>query len=105
MKREDRNYLRAWREFRGLTQEELAERSGTTNAVISLLESEKRSLSAKWLRRFAEALDTTPGHILDHDPNELNSDIIDIWTHIAKDDREQAARVLRSFIKTGTHDN
>jgi transcriptional regulator with XRE-family HTH domain len=100
---EDRNYLKAWREFRRMKQEELAEKVGTTKAVISLLENEKRPLSSKWLRKLAEALDTQPGHILDHDPNELPSDVFDIWQRIDQRDREQAARVLRSFDKTGTH--
>lgn len=101
MANDDRNYLKAWREFRGLKQEQLAEAIGTTKAVISLLENEKRPLSAKWLRKLAEVLDTQPGHILDHDPNELPADVFDIWSRIAKDDRAQAARVLRSFA-TGT---
>jgi transcriptional regulator with XRE-family HTH domain len=99
----DRNYLKAWREFREMTQEELADKVGTTKAVISLLENEKRPLSSKWLRKLAEALGTQPGHILDHDPADLDSDIIDIWSRIDERDRDQAARVLRSFVKTGTH--
>ncbi len=98
------NHLKAWREFRGLTQEELADRTGTTKAVISLLENGHRALSDKWLRKFGEALDVQPGHILDVDPNDLGSDIIDIWTRITDEDRKQAARILRTFLKTGTND-
>lgn len=98
----DRNYLKAWREYRGLSQDELAEKVETTKSVISLLENEKRPLSSKWLRKLAEALETQPGHILDHDPNELPADIFDLWGSIAKTDRAQAARVLRSFVRTGT---
>ncbi len=71
MPAEDRNHLRDWRIYRGLTQEKLAEEVGTTKAVISLLETEKRPLSSKWLRKFAGALDTTPGRILDVNPNEV----------------------------------
>lgn len=99
---DDRNYLRQWREFRKMNQDVLAEKVGTTKAVISLLENEKRPLSSKWLRKLAEALDTQPGHILDHDPNELPADVFDIWEHIDKKDRAQAARVLRTFA-TGTN--
>lgn len=99
---EDRNYLRAWREYRKMSQDALAEKIGTTKAVISLLENEKRPLSSKWLRKLAEALNTQPGHILDHDPNELPTDVFDIWSRIAKQDREQAARILRTFA-TGTN--
>lgn len=101
MAEEDRNYLKAWREFRGLSQEALADKVGTTKAVISLLENEKRPLSSKWLRKLAEALDSQPGHILDHDPNELPADVFDIWARIATADRPLAARVLRNFA-TGT---
>jgi transcriptional regulator with XRE-family HTH domain len=102
MATDERNHLKAWREKRGLSQEELAEKAGTTKSVISLLENEKRPLSAKWLRKFAEALKTKPGYILDHDPNELNDDVFDIWDRIAAGDRSQAVRVLSTFAKTGT---
>lgn len=104
MEREPANYLRAWREFRKMSQDELADAVGTAKGVISLLENNKRPLSDKWLRKLAEALDTRPGHILDVDPNELDNDIVDIWTRIPERDREQAARVLRTFTKTGTDD-
>jgi len=97
------NYLKAWREFRKLTQEELAEKVDTTGSVISMLESGNRGLSDKWLRRLAPALDTTPGYLLDHDPNNLPTDIIDIWNHIDARDRPRALRVLESF-RTGTDD-
>lgn len=99
---EDRNYLRAWREAKGLTQEELADKVGTTKAVISLLENEKRPLSSKWLRKFGDALGTTPGRILDVDPKEVSAEVLNIWDHIAIEDRPRAVRILRSL--TGTDD-
>ena len=95
------NYLRAWREHRRMTQEELAAEVGTTGAVISLLEEGKRGLSAKWLRKLAPILNTTPGHLLDHNPGELPSDIFDIWSHIEERERPRALRVLETF-RTGT---
>lgn len=98
------NYLQAWREYRKLTQEQLAEKVDTTASVISMLEAGERGLSAKWLRRLAPALDTTPGHLLEHDPNAMPTDVLDIWSHIDKRDRATAIRVLESFSKTGTTD-
>lgn len=97
------NFLRAWREHRKLTQEALAEKVGTTGAVISLLEDGQRGLSAKWLRKLAPALDTTPGHLLDHDPNDLPADVLDIWKSIADREKPRALRALEIF-KTGTND-
>lgn len=99
---EDRNYLKEWRLYRKMSQDELAAKVDTTKAVISLLENEKRPLSSKWLRKLAEALDTQPGYILDHDPNSISADIFDIWSRIDQINREQAARILSTFTRTGT---
>lgn len=96
------NHLRAWREFRHLTQEELADRVDTAGNVIGLLESGERGLSHKWLQRLAPALGTTPGMILDHDPNDLPTDVLDTWAAIPEENRAQALRVLESFKRTGT---
>ncbi len=71
----ERNYLRAWREHRGLTQAKLAEAVGTTGAVISLLESGERGLSDKWLRKLAPVLRTRPGHLLEVDPADVDDDL------------------------------
>lgn len=96
------NYLKAWREYRQLSQEQLAEKVDTTASVISMLEAGERGLSAKWLRKLAPALKTTPGHLLEHDPNKMATDVLDIWAGIDARDRATAIRVLESFSKTGT---
>lgn len=93
----ERNYLRAWREHRGLTQARLAEAVGTTGAVISLLESGERGLSDKWLRKLAPVLGTRPGHLLEIDPNQLDDDILEIWSDIPEERRDQARDVLKTF--------
>lgn len=98
------HFLREWRTFRHLTQQQLADEIGTSKTVISEMERGNLQLSPKWLRKIAPVLRTQPGHILDHDPADLDSDIIDIWAHIAEEDKAQAARVLRTFLKTGTED-
>lgn len=93
----ERNYLRAWREHRGLTQSKLAEAVGTTGAVISLLESGDRGLGDKWLRKLAPVLGTREGHLLTLDPSDLSNDILEIWADIPEDRRDQARDVLRAF--------
>lgn len=98
----EKNHLRAWREFRHLTQDELAEASETNASVISLLESGARKLSPKWLRKLAPILNTSPGYLLDHDPNDLPTAILDVWADIPEESRPQALRVLESFKRTGT---
>lgn len=99
------NYLREWRLFRGMTQQQLAERVDTNANMIQYLESGERGLSAKWLRRLCAPLDTTPGMILDHDPNSLDSDILEIWATASNREKRQIAEVARALVKTGTNDS
>lgn len=96
------NHLRAWREYRGLSQEELAERIGSSHQVIGYLERGRTQLSAKWLRKLAPALKTTPGHLLDHDPSEMPADIIDIWSRMDTRGQRQLRDIARTL--TGTED-
>lgn len=96
------NHLKAWRDFRKLTQAELAEKVGTNANMIGYLESGERGLSAKWLRKLADALEITPGHLLDHNPNDLPSDILEIWMNADPSVQRQIAEVAKALVRTGT---
>ena len=91
------NNLRAWREFRGLTAGELAKKAGTTAQIITDLETGAVELSAKWLRTLAPALSTTPGFLLDIDPNETDPAFFDVARAIPKERRAQALEILKTF--------
>ena len=93
------NHLKAWCEFRRLTQKELADQAGTSGSVISLLESGDRKLSPKWLRRLAPALKTTPGMILEHNPNDIPADVLDAWAEIPEEKRSDAMAMLRALAR------
>lgn len=97
------NHLRAWREFRKLSQEALAEKVGTAGNVISMLESGERGLSHKWLLRLAPALETTPGFLLDHDPNTLDTRFLEAALAVREEDKPQVLMILETF-RTGTLD-
>lgn len=96
------NHLKAWREFRDMSQQQLADAVGTTQHQVAYLESGERGLSAKWLRKLAVALDTTVGMILDHDPRELDSDIVEIWATASNRQKKQISEIARTILKTGT---
>lgn len=95
------NYLRNWREYRGLTQTQLAEKMKpkTTGAVISLIESGERRLSDKWAHRIGPALNIRPGWLLDHDPESLDSTVLEIWAGVPIDKQEHAINILKTFSK------
>lgn len=98
-KTEAANHLRAWREHAKLTQQQLAEKVGSKASVISELESGKIQLSAKWLRVLAPHLGTTPGFLLDHAPDELDTAFLRAALDVHQDDRQQATVILNSFRK------
>ena len=97
----EKNFLRAWREYRRMTQSQLAESVGTTGAVISLLESGQRGLNDKWLRRLAPVLGTTPGHILEFEPAEVANDVLEIWNDIPEATRPQVREIKKTFRDRG----
>lgn len=57
-----------WRVARGLTQAQLAVRSGVPQAAVSAIESFRRDLTVRTLQRLAAAMELSPGTLLDRDP-------------------------------------
>lgn len=102
------NHLRAWMAYRGMKGVDLAEKLGgnVTPGMVSDLVNSNRALSAKWLRRIAPLLDTTPGMLLDHDPTEVDADIIELWSHASKRQQRQLIDLARVVVsdRTGTED-
>jgi transcriptional regulator with XRE-family HTH domain len=97
------NHLAEWREYRKMTQAKLAEAVGTNANMISMLENAERGLSAKWLRRLAPILDTTPGMLLDHSPFDLSTDVIDLWSRADLRERRQLSEIARTIVRDGTN--
>lgn len=95
------HFLKEWRKFRGLTQQQLADEASTDKSVISLIENGKRGMSDEWAHTFAPILGTTPGYLLDHDPNELDTSLIDAVRRVHPDDRKQALAILSTFKQAG----
>ncbi len=57
--------VKVLREWHGITQEELAEKVGTSKAYISQIETRHRKPGRKLLFRLAEALDVSPDLLLE----------------------------------------
>lgn len=99
------NYLREWRQHRRMTQEELAgavEPKTSTN-MIQYLETGERGLSAKWLRRLADALRTTPGMILEHNPAEIDADLLETWLKSSPPIKRQIVEVTKAIVRSGNN--
>jgi transcriptional regulator with XRE-family HTH domain len=93
------NHLKAWREHRGMSQSDLADAVDTTQGMIAHLESGRSAMSAKWLRKLADALKTTPGHLLEHDPSALPTDIVEIWLDATPEQRAQLIDMAKVIVR------
>lgn len=99
-----RIFLKQWREYRGLTQEQLADRVGWSVGNVSQLERGLQGYSDEGLALLADALQCTPGQILDVDPTD-DSAIWSLWERARPGQRNTLLEVAREMvIKTGTDD-
>ncbi|MDP2752740.1 MAG: helix-turn-helix transcriptional regulator [Rhodocyclaceae bacterium] len=60
----DITYLRAWREYLGLTQAEVAERAGITQAALSQMESGEAKLRKASREKLAKAMGLNPEQLV-----------------------------------------
>lgn len=96
-------YIKKLREIEGLSQEELAKRSGFAGrAAISAIEKGKNNISIDKLPALARALRTTPGELMnklaDDESSDLSSEVkLIAFTieHMTPDERGE----VNNFIK------
>lgn len=106
-------FLRAWREHRGFTQEELAGRieavSGRSLSpgMISRLENGRVAYTQPLLEVLAEALGCQPADLLMRDPSRPDApwELADTLRRMTPEEQQRAAAVVRALhggAKTGT---
>ena len=96
-----RIFLKQWREFRGLTQEQLADRVGWSVGNVSQLERGLQGYSQEGLEALAEALQCDPGQILTVDPTGDDA-IWLIWERAKPGERQMIVELAKTVVKTGT---
>lgn len=103
--RRRRIFLKEWRQYRGYTQEQLAEMVDWSVGNVSQLERGLQGYSQEGLEALAEALNCDPGHILTVDPTKHDG-IWSIWETAKEAERDEitgfARYVLEKGQKTGT---
>lgn len=96
-------YLKNWRKFRKMTQEELAAKVQMSPPSISQLERGLQGFSDKSLAQLAVALDCTPGALLVHDPLRRDSfwPLCEMAEKLGGDDRRRLFRILTAAFPNG----
>lgn len=96
-----RTFFREWREFRGLTQEQLAGRLETSVASISRIEKGTQPYTQDVLEALAEALMTDPASLIMRNPQDPEA-MWSIWDQAKSSERQLIEELARSVIRTGT---
>lgn len=100
-----RHYIKQWRTFRNLTQEQLAERVGVTHGALSQLERGLTNYTQPMLESLAFALQCEPADLIMRNPED------DAWSpwriydgirDLPEDDQRRIAAVIDAMRKTGS---
>lgn len=96
---DQRHYIKEWRKFRQLTQEQLAERVGIDKSYLSKIENGKKRYDQPFLEAAAEALRCAPGDLIIRNPIDPDG-IWSIWDQLAPTERRQMVEIAKTLKRT-----
>lgn len=90
------HFIKAWRNFRNLTQEQLAERLEIDRTTVSKIENGKQEYSQHFLEACAHALMCEPADLIMRDPSRPGA-VWSIWDAIPDSEKPRALALLSTF--------
>lgn len=108
-KQHRKNYIRALREARGWTLQEVADKVGVRNPHISMLENGTRGLSVDMLYRLARAFEVHPLEITDgpvaiEDQNDGEDELLGIFRDLPPDKQSLYLSLGKTFVQESKGD-
>ena len=95
------NRIRAFREAKGLSLDQLAPLAGTSNQQISNLETGKRRLTVDWLTALGKALGCHPWSLIDDAlPSQLTPSevqVLGLFRELKDGQQDAVLQLLKSF--------
>ena len=101
LKQRRKLFLREWRNHRVLTQEQLAERAGISQGMISQLEKGTTDFSGETLAALADALQCEPADLIMRNPGDPEAPWT-IWDTLEKPQKRQAIEIMKALKRTGS---
>lgn len=100
-------YAAAWRDFKKITQQELADEVGSSRGQVSDLETgAKTRYNRDWVKKFSDALGVRPGFLIDVNPFTMwegQDRLEDAVRRLSVDDRNAVLDMATRLVpKTGT---
>lgn len=92
-----RHFIKEWRQHRGLTQDQLADRLDVSKASISRLESGRQPYTQDTLEALADALSCEPADLIMRDPTSEGA-IWSLWEQASPGQRQQIESVVRALV-------
>lgn len=99
-----RTFLRHWRDYRNLTQEQAADRIGITQSQLSRIERGEYPYNQAFLEAAAMAYMCEPSDLLVRNPLDKSAvwSLIDAVRRAPAETQKTIQAVVESIIKTGT---
>ena len=97
-----KNHIRELRKGRGLSQNELARKIGTSNQQVSYLETGRRRLTDIWMLRLAEALECHPADLLNGGPERVTRRermLVDIFRGLSEEQKTAFFKVASALAQ------
>jgi len=102
-KQRRRTFIREWRKYREISQEDLAHAANMSAGNLSVLENGKINYTQETLERLADALDCEPGDLLTVDPNAGDGEIYSLARNATPAERKELAAIAKVILKAGTN--
>lgn len=90
-------FIREWRKFRNLTQEQLAERIEMSVGTISRVETGQQPYSQPMLEAIAAAVRCAPADLLSRRPDDPQYELWTVIQGMKPEDRAQAIKVIKAL--------
>lgn len=94
-----RTHLREWREYRGLTQEQAAERLNVSRTLLSKIENAKSPYTQGFMEAASEAYNCEVADLIMRDPHSPIWSIYDTLRSLPKPVQEQVSEIVKTFKK------